>query len=96
VIAYGRGGALETVIGLEHNVEAPCRSGEDATHDALQPTGVFFHEPSPEGLMAAIERFESQDFSVEALQASAARFGSERFKREMTSQVHELLGRGQA
>ena len=96
VIAYGKGGALETVIGVEHNGEAPCRSGEDATHDALQPTGVFFHEPSPEGLMAAIERFESQDFSVEALRASAARFGSERFKREMTSQVHELLGRGLA
>ena len=94
VIAYGKGGALETVIGVEYDGEAPCRSGGDAIHNELRPTGVFFHEPSPEGLMDAIERFESQDFSLGALQASAARFGSERFKREMRSQVYEVLGRG--
>ena len=79
VIAYGKGGALETVIGVDCNGSA---------------TGVFFHEPSPEGLMDAIERFESHDFSLDALQASAARFGSQRFKREMRSQVHEVLGQG--
>ena len=94
VIAYGRGGALETVIGVEYNGKAPCRSGEDAIQNALRPTGVFFHEPSPEGLMDAIERFESHDFSLEALQASAARFGRERFKQEMRTQVREVLGQG--
>ena len=79
VIAYGKGGALETVIGVEDNGDA---------------TGVFFHEPSPEGLMDAIERFESHDFSLDALQASAARFGSQRFKQEMRSQVHKVVGQG--
>ena len=44
--------------------------------------------------MEAIECFESHDFSLEALQASAARFGRERFKRAMRTQVHEVLGQG--
>ena len=94
VIAYGKGGALETVVGVEENGGVPFRSGEDAVQNRLQPTGVFFHEQSPEGLMDAIERFESQDFSLEALQASAARFGSQRFKQEMRGQVREVLGHG--
>ena len=46
------------------------------------------------GDLSAIERFESQDFSLGALQASAARFGSQRFKREMRGQVHEVLRQG--
>ena len=94
VIAYGKGGALETVIGVGHDGDASFWSGEDAVRSALRPTGVFFHEPSPEGLMEAIECFESHDFSLEALQASAARFGRERFKRAMRTQVHEVLGQG--
>lgn len=44
VIAYARGGALETVRGEEH----------------ADPTGVFFTEPSCAGLIHAIRRFEQQ------------------------------------
>ena len=91
VIAYGKGGALETVIGLKANSVAQYRSGEDAAQSALQPTGVFFHEPSSTGLMAAIDRFESQDFSVGALRASAARFGRQRFEQEIRSLIREVL-----
>ncbi len=94
VIAYGKGGALETVIGAGHDGDASFRCGEDAVRSTLRPTGVFFHEPSPEGLLDAIACFEAHDFSLEALQASAARFGRERFKRAMRTQVHEVLGQG--
>ena len=83
--------ALETVIGLKANSVAQYRSGEDAAQGALQPTGVFFHEPSSTGLMAAIDRFESQDFSVGALRASAARFGRQRFEQEIRSLIREVL-----
>ena len=42
VIAFGRGGALESVIGLPLD----------------RPTGVFFGEQTPESLLAAVGRFE--------------------------------------
>jgi glycosyltransferase involved in cell wall biosynthesis len=45
VIAYGAGGALETVIGLDR---APDRA-----------TGVFFDSQTPESLIAAVGRFEA-------------------------------------
>ena len=92
VIAYGKGGALETVVGIEANGPANLRSGQDAAHNGPRPTGVFFREPSPQGLVDAVERFESHDFSLEALLASAARFGRERFKREMIAQVGKVMG----
>jgi glycosyltransferase involved in cell wall biosynthesis len=47
VIAYGRGGALETVI--------PFDSKEDFRGNA--PTGLFFHEQNLDSLSDAVERF---------------------------------------
>ncbi|MBN4688481.1 glycosyltransferase, partial [Escherichia coli] len=44
VIAYGRGGSLETVM---------------AVGECPHPTGVFFHEQTPESIAAAVRRFES-------------------------------------
>jgi glycosyltransferase involved in cell wall biosynthesis len=44
VIAYGKGGALETVRDLSHP----------------QPTGLFFDEQSAEAIVAAVESFEAQ------------------------------------
>lgn len=65
VIAYGRGGALETVIGLDADGRATAA-----------PTGVFFGEQNERSIGAAIERFEAQSarFSVAACRASAERF----------------------
>ena len=90
VIAYGKGGALETVIGVRDGGNHTLQYSEDA-QSGLGPTGVFFHDPSPEGLIGAVERFESHDFSPEALRTSAARFGSQRFKQGMKSQVQAVL-----
>jgi glycosyltransferase involved in cell wall biosynthesis len=63
VIAYGQGGALDTVI-----------EGE---------TGLFFHEPSVEALMDAIEQFETMSFDPAAARANAEWFSVERFKGEL-------------
>jgi glycosyltransferase involved in cell wall biosynthesis len=45
VIAFGRGGALETVRGLEH----------------ARPTGIFFAEQSPAAIAAAVTEFEHNE-----------------------------------
>jgi len=68
VIAYGRGGALETVIGLETAGANIC------------PTGVFFDEPTAESLVEAVHRFEEheREFRPEAIRANALRFSRER------------------
>jgi glycosyltransferase involved in cell wall biosynthesis len=62
VIAYARGGALETVVSLmprepsvrkESAVDMPLRAS-----DEQYPTGVFFDEQTPESLVDAVEIFE--------------------------------------
>ncbi|MCQ4313475.1 glycosyltransferase family 4 protein [Pseudomonas stutzeri] len=73
VIAYGRGGVLETVRGLDH----------------LEPTGVFYFEQTPESLIAAVSEFESAAHHIrsETCRASAERFSTERFRQEIKSFV---------
>jgi len=72
VIAYGRGGALETVIGLEEG------------GDPGMATGIFFDEQTAESLAGAIGRFEEmeREFRPEFIRASTQRFSLERFKEE--------------
>jgi len=86
VIAYGRGGALETVIGL------------DESGDPRMATGIFFDEQEAESLAGAIGRFEEmeRDFSPEFIRASAQRFSLERFKDEFRRFATEKLAEFQA
>jgi glycosyltransferase involved in cell wall biosynthesis len=67
-IALGRGGALETMIGLDD--------------PAAPPTAVFFHEQTVEGVVAAIRTFEAAEarFDPKALRARAEMFDRARFK----------------
>jgi glycosyltransferase involved in cell wall biosynthesis len=67
VIAYGRGGSLETV-----RVGEPT-SGLD--------TGVFFPEQTPESVIDGIRRFEAKEsaFDPEAIQRHARTFAPEQF-----------------
>ncbi len=69
VIAYGAGGSLETVRGLNM---------------AERPTGLFFGEQTGPALAAAIEAFEDARvaFAPEACRDWAERFSEERFRRE--------------
>jgi glycosyltransferase involved in cell wall biosynthesis len=70
VIAYGRGGALETVI---------------ADEDSERATGVFFPEPSPRSLAAAVLDFERREFRDRVLRANALRFQPANFRVRMAS-----------
>ena len=73
VIAFGRGGAQETVRGL----------------DDPKPTGVFFQEQTPEAIAAAVRQYEAnaQRISSDACRANAARFSEERFRHEFAALV---------
>ncbi|NJL09239.1 MAG: glycosyltransferase family 4 protein [Calothrix sp. SM1_7_51] len=67
VIAYGAGGALETVI--------PISSGSDAG------TGVFFRVQNEAALIEAVDKFETyrDKFQPEYVRANAARFSKQVF-----------------
>lgn len=76
VIAYGSGGALETVRGV--------LPGEPSVE---HPTGVFFSDQSSSGLVRAILDFESREaeFSPQTIREHSLQFDSERFKRSIAS-----------
>ena len=81
VIAYGRGGVLETVI-----ESADPRFG----------TGVFFREQSVEAIVDAVRRFEAQPpFDPEVCRRNALRFTAERFRREFFNVVEDACGQAQ-
>jgi glycosyltransferase involved in cell wall biosynthesis len=73
VIAYGKGGALETVLGLESD----------------KPTGVFFESQTGEALAAAIARFEQEAtrFSPASIRENSLRFSVDRFRNEFSGFV---------
>lgn len=73
VIAYGRGGVLETVHGLDHP----------------RPTGVFYPAQTAASLIAAVRQFEEEQPRITAVacRENALRFSAERFKQEMKAFV---------
>ncbi len=82
VIAYGKGGALETVIGFDE------ASGRNA--DA---TGLFFHEQSPRALREAILRFEEieDQFDSRKCRSNALRFDRSVYKRSMQEYIQSVI-----
>ena len=85
VIAYGKGGALETIVPL-----APNDTGSLPTSQA---TGIFFTEATPESLAQAVKKFQrmADCFDPAALRNQAAKFSRSRFKREMKQFIDEQL-----
>lgn len=70
VIAFGRGGSLETVLG----------DGRD------EPTGLFFHEQTVEAIVDAVHRFEAAGpdaYAPLACRRHAERFRIEVFRRAL-------------
>ena len=84
VIAYGRGGALETIRGL----------------DAAAPTGVLFTEQTPGAIAGGVRAYEAnaQRITPSACRENAARFSARRFRREfaalVTARQREFADRG--
>ena len=76
VIAYGRGGVRETVIG------SPAQGA----------TGLFFERQTPESIAKAIETFERNrsEFKPEECARNAQRFSKERFQQEFEAVMQEL------
>ena len=85
VIAFKRGGLLETVIGLNEMAETGAQTS---------PTGIFFSDQSAESLVAAVRQFDSDRdrFEPEQIRAHARQFGRERFKREIAEYIADCLG----
>ena len=71
VIAYGRGGALETVRHLEHE----------------NPTGIFFSEQTTSALCHAIQLFETNQhcFTIDHCVENAKQFSPQRFREQLKS-----------
>ena len=83
VIAFGKGGAQETVIG------AP----QDGFADPERSTGMFFGEQSVDSLVDAILRFEALEyhFSPPFIRAHAEQFDKKHFLKKMDHFVAEKL-----
>jgi glycosyltransferase involved in cell wall biosynthesis len=83
VIAYGKGGALETVVGI------------DSTDP--DPTGVFFGQQTIKDLNAAIAHFESNKsaFNPQNCRQNAERFNRSRFQTQMTNFIHDIMVRSE-
>jgi glycosyltransferase involved in cell wall biosynthesis len=81
VIAYGRGGALETVSGVS--------PGDPVVPE--RHTGVFFREQTADSLVETMRWFESvQDrFSPEVIRVQSLRFDISRFKAEIETFIAE-------
>jgi glycosyltransferase involved in cell wall biosynthesis len=81
VIAYGRGGVLETVM--------PLNSG-----NITPPTGIFFSQPSVEGLLEAVELYQRhrERFEPGTIRRHAAKFSGERFKAEISDYIAARMG----
>lgn len=71
VIAYGTGGALDTVI-----------EGE---------TGVFFREPTPEALAAAVRAFNPDNVDPRACRANAEQFAVGVFKEKLRQFIRDKV-----
>ena len=77
VIALGRGGALETVVGKG---TLPEKEGGAPGWESI--SGLFFFDPTPLSLKTALEAFvaEEERFRPEAARRSAERFGAALFR----------------
>ncbi|MBL4783578.1 MAG: glycosyltransferase [Porticoccaceae bacterium] len=84
VIAYGQGGALDSVI---------PHTGLSLESEDKAPTGVFFDQQTAPSVVAAVERFEDlpEGISAVACAANAARFAPAQFRREFMAIVEKTI-----
>jgi glycosyltransferase involved in cell wall biosynthesis len=78
VIAYEKGGVLETVIPVTANAET-----------GGSPTGIFFSEQTPGDLIRAVELYQRMQnrFDPKKIRAHAAQYSPQRFR----NQIHEYV-----
>ncbi len=73
VIAFGRGGATETIVGLGNS----------------RPTGVFFNQQTPEAIAAAVQNFEKHEHKISSAdcRSNALRFSTKTFREKLLAHV---------
>jgi glycosyltransferase involved in cell wall biosynthesis len=94
VIAYGKGGALETVIPLNPPADRMIgHSTADRKSQAVASTGVFFYEPNVESLIEAIQLFETREdcFDAMSIRQHAAPFDRIHFKQRIQEVIAHYL-----
>lgn len=83
VIAFGKGGALETISGVFY---------DENFNKEKKYTGVFFKEQKIESLLNAINFFEKKidSFDKEIIRKHAEKFSKQRFEKEFELKVESL------
>ncbi|MCH8519112.1 glycosyltransferase [Candidatus Gracilibacteria bacterium] len=89
VIAYEKGGALETVISPHNTSLNSLLSGEMQSQNTA--TGLFFMEQTSESLNDAIEQFETMEFDSELIKKHAQNFSKACFQEELIRFIEEKL-----
>jgi glycosyltransferase involved in cell wall biosynthesis len=101
VIAYGEGGAAETIVPLgkaSHKTLSPLgpcspltNSTDSTDQTKASPTGLLFHPQTVEALMEAIRLFEKEEqrFDPETIRARTAPFDRSIFKQRMAAFIEE-------
>lgn len=76
VIAFGKGGALETIIGIDKD----------------NPTGVFFYEQTADSIIESVRILEEKYelISFQNCRENALRFSCQRFRSELEKLVHTV------
>jgi glycosyltransferase involved in cell wall biosynthesis len=82
VIAFGKGGALETVIGLDH-----------AQPTNANATGIFFYEQTPEALQKSILLFEKvrDRFDPRKCRDNVLRFDRSIYQQSMQNYIQSVI-----
>lgn len=75
IITFGKGGALETVVGK----------------NAENPTGVFFEEQKIESVVTAVNSFEREQhiYTPENCRLNALKFSTDRFNQEFSKYIED-------
>lgn len=86
VIAFGKGGTLETVISLRSSDIRRQEPGE-------QPTGVYFSEQTVAALKNAIHLFEKNmdHFNAQSIRDNAVRFSTGKFRQEFSGYIEQAM-----
>jgi glycosyltransferase involved in cell wall biosynthesis len=80
VIAYGRGGVLETMIPY-------------SPEEGRDPTGLFFHEPTVDSLIDGVERFTrlERDFDPVTIRTHALQWDRDIFKERLKANIFKKM-----
>ena len=86
VIAYGKGGSLETVVGIFAGNDTPIGPLPEIDGSEQFMSGIFFKDQTVESLIGAISAFENIEgqFVPERIRQYALRFDRERFKERVS------------